>query len=67
MAKLYWRIKRNDKWTWVAATPENTEMKACGFPAYIGPHQLLDDYPFEIVGKPEVISHLWDQPRDEEE
>ena len=22
--KLYWRIKRNGKWTWVAATESNT-------------------------------------------
>ena len=24
MAKLYWRVKRNERWTWVAATNENT-------------------------------------------
>ena len=24
MAKLYWRIKRNEKWTWVATTMANT-------------------------------------------
>jgi len=24
MAKLYWRIKRNGKWTFVAMTDENT-------------------------------------------
>ena len=24
MAKLYWRIKKNQKWTWVAATERNT-------------------------------------------
>jgi hypothetical protein len=24
MAKLYWRIKKNGKWTWVAATLDNT-------------------------------------------
>jgi hypothetical protein len=24
MARLYWRIKRNGKWTWVAATSKNT-------------------------------------------
>jgi len=24
MAKLYWRIKRNGKWTWVAASNDNT-------------------------------------------
>lgn len=22
--KLYWRVKRNGKWTWVAATHDNT-------------------------------------------
>ena len=25
MAKLYWRIKKNQKWTWVAATADNTD------------------------------------------
>ncbi len=24
MAKLYWRVKRDGKWTWIAATRENT-------------------------------------------
>ena len=24
MAKLYWRVKVNDVWTWVAATNDNT-------------------------------------------
>lgn len=24
MAKLYWRVKRDGKWTWVAATERNT-------------------------------------------
>lgn len=24
MAKLYWRVKRDGKWTWIAATGENT-------------------------------------------
>ena len=24
MAKLYWRIKKNGKWTWVALDDENT-------------------------------------------
>jgi len=24
MAKLYWRVKRNGKWTWLAATDRNT-------------------------------------------
>jgi len=26
MAKLYWRVKRNGKWTWVAATYKNTDI-----------------------------------------
>jgi len=26
MAKLYWRVKRDEKWTWVAATMDNTDM-----------------------------------------
>lgn len=25
--KLYWRVKRNGKWTWVAATTENTQVR----------------------------------------
>jgi len=25
MAKLYWRVKKNGKWTWVAATNANTQ------------------------------------------
>jgi len=24
MAKLYWRVKRDGKWTWIAATDSNT-------------------------------------------
>jgi hypothetical protein len=24
MAKLYWRVKRDGKWTWLAATDRNT-------------------------------------------
>ena len=24
MAKLYWRVKVNGKWTWLAATEDNT-------------------------------------------
>ena len=24
MAKLYWRVKRDDRWTWIAATDVNT-------------------------------------------
>lgn len=24
MAKLYWRVKRNNMWTWIAADDENT-------------------------------------------
>jgi len=29
MAKLYWRVKRGEKWTWVASNDANT--KAQGF------------------------------------
>jgi len=25
MAKLYWRVKRAGKWTWVAASADNTQ------------------------------------------
>jgi len=25
MAKLYWRIKKDGKWTWVAFSPTNAE------------------------------------------
>jgi len=25
MAKLYWRVKRNGKWTWKATTKDNTK------------------------------------------
>lgn len=28
MAKLYWRVKINGKWTWVAATDDNTIIAA---------------------------------------
>jgi len=28
MAKLYWRVKKNGKWTWVASTIKNTDMLA---------------------------------------
>ncbi len=24
MAKLYWRVKRDGKWTWIAASDDNT-------------------------------------------
>lgn len=57
MAKLYWRIKRNGKWTWVAATPENTMyMPQFNMHIYTGPEgeselNLIDDDP---VDKPEV-------------
>lgn len=26
MAKLYWRVKRNGKWTWVAFTKDNSNV-----------------------------------------
>ena len=27
MAKLYWRVKVNGKWSWKAATKDNSEIK----------------------------------------
>jgi hypothetical protein len=59
MAKLYWRIKRDGKWTWAASTPENTkyvEYWPCVI--YTGPNESayitnLDDDP---VDKPEVYT-----------
>ncbi len=27
MAKLYWRVKRDGKWTWVPAMKQNTVLK----------------------------------------
>ena len=58
MAKLYWRIKRDGKWTWVAATPENTKYSQ-GFPLkYIGlglaSHGSYHDE--KPVDKPEVYT-----------
>lgn len=58
MAKLYWRIKRNGKWTWVAFTPENSMWDEHTLPHYIGPEDrgfasLGDDDP---VDKPEVYT-----------
>ncbi len=75
MAKLYWRIKLNDKWTWVAATEENTRYNQHP-PVFIGPaHKILgfdyDRYDGDAqelyTEKPEVISHLWDVNPGEEE
>ena len=34
MAKLYWRVKRDGKWTWVATTMANT------IPGYGNPGDL---------------------------
>lgn len=28
MAKLYWRVKKAGKWTWIAATDSNTDEDA---------------------------------------
>ena len=39
MAKLYWRVKKNGKWTWVAATEGNTGLMGQydpQFAAYVG-------------------------------
>ena len=46
MAKLYWRIKRNGSWTWVAATPENTHYLGTPYPYYVGPDKLGSEYAF---------------------
>jgi len=32
--KLYWRIKKNGKWTWVAATMDNTGLMGQYDPLY---------------------------------
>ncbi len=56
MAKLYWRIKRNGKWTWEAATPDNTKYEGDGLPYYTGPEKYVSAYPEDIVDKPEVYS-----------
>ncbi len=34
MAKLYWRVKKNGKWTWVAATADNTGLMGEYDPEY---------------------------------
>ncbi len=34
MAKLYWRIKKEGKWTWVAATADNTALMGEYDPEY---------------------------------
>ena len=34
MAKLYWRVKRDGKWTWVAATMDNTGLMGQCDPQY---------------------------------
>ncbi len=61
MAKLYWRIKRDGKWSWEAATPDNTRVKRGryiqGTVLYFGPTRqdwltiLAREAP---VAKPEV-------------
>jgi len=30
MAKLYWRVKRNGKWTWRPVTPKQIDIIMCG-------------------------------------
>jgi hypothetical protein len=72
LAKLYWRIKRDGKWTWVAATPENTSHDLdLERTIYDGPELCIDgkyiEFDDEVVEKPEVISHLWDVNPGEEE
>ena len=59
MAKLYWRIKRNGKWTWEPVHEDNT--------VFLGPFlesiyhvkdvpNELESYDDEIVDKPEVYT-----------
>lgn len=62
MAKLYWRIKRNGKWTWVAATSENTRYNQHP-PVFIGSAQKILGYDYDRydgdaqeIFKPEVIA-----------
>lgn len=35
MAKLYWRVKKNGKWTWVAASVVHEEWTADELTVYI--------------------------------
>lgn len=35
MAKLYWRVKKNGKWTWKAATVIAIDVEAIGGPEYL--------------------------------
>ncbi len=45
MAKLYWRIKKEGKWTWVAATADNTALMGEYDPEYAA---FIDDEPVII-------------------
>ena len=35
MAKLYWRVKKNGKWTWRAATAEQLRECKCKIPCIV--------------------------------
>ena len=57
MAKLYWRIKRDGKWTWTAATPENTKWhKTYPKMAFFTGQLEYSNDSMEIVEKPEVYT-----------
>ncbi len=48
MAKLYWRIKQAGKWTWVAATLENTIYRTHP-PVFTGKAQKVLGYDYDVV------------------
>ena len=45
MAKLYWRVKRDGKWTWVPADMDNTALMGGYDPQYAA---YVDDNPIVI-------------------
>ncbi len=72
MAKLYWRIKRAGKWTWIAATSENTQYSLHREAAYydgkelcFGGRYIEDDD--AVVEKPEIYLNFIDRAPGEEE
>ena len=44
MAKLYWRMKINNKWTWTAATDQNTIVMAPTVEAIIMHHGVVENF-----------------------
>lgn len=55
MAKLYWRIKRDGKWTWIAATPENTSWCTDTFPWFTGTPLKILDIDGHCLGDPQEL------------